>query len=300
VWRNLLDPTPDELAAALERDVHDIATRELTRVPEHDDEPRPRFESHGSYILGVLVVPVCLRADDRIFYQEIDVVASDDRVVVVRKTPSDGTPADLDAVEREVGLRPDLSAGMLVFRIVDEVAERFLELTDDLHAEIEELEDSVGTDDTEHIRSRIGEVRHDLLRIRRTLGPTREAVHRIIDDRVELDGAELFPRNVELNLADAHEKLLRASEAVEFCRDLLNGVRDFLEGKIASDQNEVMKRLTVVASLLLVPTFIVGVYGQNFDHMPELHWLSGYEFSWLLIVVTTLGQLVYFRRKHWM
>jgi magnesium transporter len=61
-----------------------------------------------------------------------------------------------------------------------------------------------------------------------------------------------------------------------------------------------MKRLAVVASLLLVPTFIVGVYGQNFDHMPELHWRLGYGFSWGVIVVTTVGQLVFFRWKRWL
>ncbi len=65
------------------------------------------------------------------------------------------------------------------------------------------------------------------------------------------------------------------------------------------DQNDVMKRLTVVASLLLLPTFIVGVYGQNFTHMPELQWRFGYQISWLVIVATTALQLWYFRRRRW-
>ena len=76
-------------------------------------------------------------------------------------------------------------------------------------------------------------------------------------------------------------------------------MRDYLQGKIANDQNEVTKRLTVIASLLLVPTFIVGVYGQNFRRIPELHWGFGYAWSWGLIIVTTLLQLWFFRRKRW-
>ncbi len=76
-------------------------------------------------------------------------------------------------------------------------------------------------------------------------------------------------------------------------------MRDYLQGKISNDQNEVMKRLTVIASLLLVPTFIVGLYGQNFRHIPELHWSFGYWWSWGLIVVTTIGQLAFFRWKRW-
>ena len=76
-------------------------------------------------------------------------------------------------------------------------------------------------------------------------------------------------------------------------------MRDYLQGKIANDQNEVTKRLTVIASLLLVPTFIVGLYGQNFRNIPELHWGFGYAFSWALIIVTTIGQLAFFRWKQW-
>jgi magnesium transporter len=77
-------------------------------------------------------------------------------------------------------------------------------------------------------------------------------------------------------------------------------VRDYHQSKIANDQNEVMKRLTVVASLVLIPTFVVGVYGQNFVDIPELRWHLGYAFSWAVILVTTAMQLAWFRRKGWL
>ena len=103
-------------------------------------------------------------------------------------------------------------------------------------------------------------------------------------------GPELFPHDVEIQFNDAYDKLLRAIDGLELSRDLIAGVRDYLQAKIANDQNEVMKKLTVIASLLLLPTFIVGVYGQNFQHhFPELHWHFGYACSWGLIVVTTIA-----------
>jgi magnesium transporter len=122
----------------------------------------------------------------------------------------------------------------------------------------------------------------------------------VVDDRVELDDAqELFPHDIELHFGSAYDKLLRASEGLETARDLIGGVRDYHQSKVANDQNEVMKRLTIVASIFLPPTFIVGVYGQNFRVIPELVWGHGYGFSWLLIIVSTVTQLVYFRRKGW-
>ena len=81
--------------------------------------------------------------------------------------------------------------------------------------------------------------------------------------------------------------------------DLLAGVRDYHQSKVANDQNEVMKKLTVIAALLLLPTFIVGLYGQNFVDIPELRWHWGYGYVWAVIVGTSLLQLWYFRRKRW-
>jgi magnesium transporter len=77
-------------------------------------------------------------------------------------------------------------------------------------------------------------------------------------------------------------------------------VRDYHTAKVANDQNEVMKRLTVVASILLPPTFIVGLYGQNLKGVPEFRWAQGYAWSWGVIIVITIGQLLFLRRKRWL
>ncbi len=109
----------------------------------------------------------------------------------------------------------------------------------------------------------------------------------------------MFPHEIEIHFADSYDKLLRATDGLEITRDLLGGVRDFHQSTIANEQNEVMKRLTVISSVLLVPTFIVGMYGQNFLNMPELNWRFGYGFSWMLIVLSTVAQLAYYRWKRW-
>jgi magnesium transporter len=110
----------------------------------------------------------------------------------------------------------------------------------------------------------------------------------------------VFPREVERQFATTYDKLLRAAEGVEYARDLLAAARDYHQARVSIDQNEVVKRLTAIASILLVPTFIVGLYGQNFVHMPEYRWRLGYAWSWGLILATTLAQIVYFRRKRWL
>jgi magnesium transporter len=299
-WVDLLDPTREQLEQALPRSVHPRALDQLLEPLRHDDEPRPTLESHGDYVFGVFLVSVAVRSEDRVYQQEIDFVLTREQIVTVRKTPDDGAPFACAATKQLHGAGRVEKPAMVAYHIVDEVAEAFLDLVDTLDDEIDELEDHVEEWPDTTVRARISSLRHDLLHIRQTLAPTRDAVHKVFDGRVDLEGEELFPRDVELSFADAYEKLLRAFEGLELARDLVAGVRDYHQAKVANDQNEVMKRLTAIASILLLPTFIVGLYGQNFRDIPELRWAWGYGWSWGLIVVTTLLQVWYFRRKRWL
>ena len=297
-WIDLLDPDPAELGQALPAEVHETALERLHAPPRHDDEPRPRLETHGDYLFGVLVVPVFVPGDVRVVYQEVDIVATRERVVTVRKTPPGAVALSFKGA-RTGAVASGASPGMYLYHLFDEVAEHFLTLVDGFDDGIDELEDKVEEWGAGRLRERIGDLRHDILHVRRSLTPTRDAARSVLDNRVELDGEELFPREVEIRFADAYDKLLRATDGLDLSRDLLAGVRDYHQAQVANDQNEVMKRLTVVASVLLLPTFIVGMYGQNLKGVPEFGFRYGYAWSWALIVATTIAQLVYFRRKRW-
>ena len=298
-WIDLLDPSADELREKAPRELEESAIERLLAAPQHEDEPRPTLQGHGDYVFGILLVAVAVPNDDDVFYQEIDLVITHDTLLTVRKTPPGNRAAcDVDVVKKTV--KPDDSAGMMAYRLVDEIAERYLDLVDALDEEIDELEDKVEEQSAETTRTRISALRHDLLHIRRTLAPMRDAVRRVIDGVVDVEeGDEVFPKDVEVAFNAAYDKLMRAFDGLELSRDLLASVRDYAQAKIANDQNEVMKVLTVIAALLLLPTFIVGLYGQNFVDIPELRWHYGYAYVWGVIVVTSLIQLWFFRRKKW-
>ena len=299
-WTDLLDPDRADLEQVCPGNLHPRALDRLVAPAEAPgDEPRPTLEAHTGYVFGVFLVAVAVPDEDTVFYQEVDIVITPDRLVTVRKTPQGRPPFDPKGVREAIG--DDRDAGMVAYQLVDDVAESYLDLIDELNNEIDELEDAIETWPGPRIRARLSDLRHDLLRIRRTLAPTRDAVRRVVDNRVDLEGGvEVFSEDVELHFADAYDKLLRASEGLELCRDLVAGARDYYQSMVAQDQNEVTKRLTAIASILLVPTFIVGLYGQNFRDMPELRWGWGYWWSWSLIIVTTAAQIVYFRRKRWL
>jgi magnesium transporter len=302
-WVDLLDPDEAEIrrhAPGLEH----RALVELLRPPDPEGGgARPTFQGHGDYVFGILLLAVLDAERDLLFYQEVDLVITRDSILTVRKTPPGAPPYDHAKVQEVCAAKQHVPPGMVAYHLIDDIAERYLDLLDDLDGEIDELEENIDAWPGQRTRDRLSEIRHDLLRIRRTLAPTRDAVRGVVDGRVDIDAGvlrrEVFPDEVERAFASVLDKLLRATESLEFSRDLLAAVRDYHATQIATDQNEVVKRLTVIASLVLFPTFLVGVYGQNFDHMPELHWYLGYLYSWGVIVLITLAQLVFFRWKRW-
>jgi magnesium transporter len=298
-WIDLLDPTEEELRANAPKELQAPALELMLTHSRHDDEPRPTLQGHGDYIFGVFILARAIPEENSIYYQEIDAVIDGDTILTVRKTPADDRePYDIGPLREAV--RDSDRPGMIAYRLIDDIAEAYLDVVDDIDAEIDELEDKIEEQSAAVTRQRISALRHDLLHVRRTLAPMRDAVRGVVDDVVEVKkGTEVFPHEVEIALSSAYDKLLRALDGLEFSRDLLSSVRDYQQSKIANDQNEVTKRLTVIASIILFPTFIVGLYGQNFVHMPELRWHYGYAYSWALIVVTTIAQLWWFRRKHW-
>jgi magnesium transporter len=279
-WVDLLDPDQAALRDAWPGGLDESAVALLLAPHTHEDEPRPRFEGHGAYVFGVLLVPVLLVAEDRVVYQECDVVLAAGKVLTVRKVPPDGDAIDLSDLAA-LCTEKDLAPGMIAYHVVDQVAEGFLDVVDALNEEIDELEDHVEDWDADRIRARLSALRHDVLHIRRTLAPTRDAIREVVDNRIEFEGDEVFTHDVELNFGNSYDKLLRAADNLEFARDLVGGVRDYHVAKVANDQNEVMKRLAVIATIFLPLAFLTGFWGQNFSYL-VIHIEHGKTAFWLL------------------
>src|SRR5438552_15922305 len=208
-WIDLLDPSPEELRAKAPRELEETALERLLAPPEHEDEPRPTLQGHGDYVFGVFLIAVAVPEEDSVYYQEIDLVLTHETLLTVRKTPPGGRPAcDVAVVQKTE--KPEDSAGRLAYRLLDEIAERYLDLVDALDDEVDELEDRVETQQAELTRARISTLRHDLLHIRRTLSPMRDAVRRVIDGPAEVeDGREGSPHDLEAASHAASDKLLR-------------------------------------------------------------------------------------------
>lgn len=293
-WLDLVDPTAEELREAAPG-VSPEAVALLTAPTGDGRDVRPRLESDGPILVGLFLLPVHVDEPDRLSYLELGLVATADSLVTVRRSDLAGRLTDVGAA---VPVRPDVGVGSLIHGVIDDVAESYLDLVDALYLEIDELEDHIDELPGAEMRRRLADLRHEMLHARKSVTATRAAVRRVIDGRIDLEGDRLFPREVELAFADTYDTLVRATEELDVARDLLASVRDYLQSKISESQNEVVKTLTVIASLVLVPTLITGFYGQNFEGVfhRQLWTLTT---SVVLIVATTILQLALFRWKRW-
>ena len=170
----------------------------------------------------------------------------------------------------------------------------YLPILDRLGERLEELEERVVARPTPALLRELAAVRHDLIAIRRDAWPQREALHALL--RGDVPG---FGEPVKVYLRDVHDHTVQVAEMVEVYREIAAGLLNIYLTSIANRTNEVMKVLTIVSTIFIPLTFLVGVYGMNFDHMPELHWPWAYPVLLVLMFALAGGMLLYFRRKGW-
>jgi magnesium transporter len=178
---------------------------------------------------------------------------------------------------------------------MDAIVDYYFEVLEQLSDDIEDLEQEVVQDATPQTLTKVHAFKREMILLRRSVWPVRETVNVLVRDESELvsDGTRLFFR-------DLYDHTIQIIDTVETFRDILSGLLDVYLSSISNRMNEIMKVLTIMSSIFIPLTFIVGVYGMNFKYMPELEWELGYSVTWIVMISIAVGLLVAFRRKGWM
>ncbi|WP_101297230.1 magnesium/cobalt transporter CorA [Halegenticoccus soli] len=263
---------------------------------------RPKTEDYPTHLF-VLVKTATLRGGDTAFRDEIRTesvglfVGSDWLVTLsTGETPAvDRVWRAAESDDRLLRYGPDFTA----YRVLDRIVDDYFDLLDEIEETIEGIEDGVLGSPDPSVLEGLNAVRRDLLSVRKLLWPTREAV--AVLARGDPDEIR---EPTEKYYRDVYDHLVQLVDLTETYRDLARGARDIYLNTLSQSTNEVMKRLTVVATVILPLTFVVGVYGMNFGgssyNMPELGWEFGYPAVMLGMATVALIMLSYFRREGWL
>ncbi len=215
-----------------------------------------------------------------------------------QESESDVFDSVRDRIENSKGRIRTKSADYLMFALLDAVVDNYFSVIEVLSDKIEQLEDLLfeGKDGTSNdITQDIQDLKKEILRIRRATLPLREVINRL-----EKSGSTIIEQQTLNYIQDLYDHIIQVNESVEVYREMIWGLMDMYMTTISNRMNEVMKVLTIMASIFIPLTFMAGIYGMNFDNIPELHMKNGYFYLLGAMGLVFIAMIWYFKRKKWL
>lgn len=269
--------------------LHPLVMEDVVNMPQ-----RPKTEDYESQVL-IVTRMVRLGESAEINMEQVTVLVGECYVLTFQERYGDV----LDPVRQRIRtgknrrLRSN-GSGYLAYAIIDTIVDGYYPVIEGLGDHLERLEQLVLEDPSTEVLRELNSTKNLLVNLRRAIWPQREAVNALIRDE-----NERFPADVRIYLRDTYDHCVQTAEVVEMYREIATGLMNTYLSSVANRANEVMKVLTIMASVFIPLTFLAGIYGMNFEHMPELHVRWAYPVVWLAMFSVAGGMLAFFWRKGW-
>jgi magnesium transporter len=294
LWVDTDEPSDQERDAVTQQlQLDPIVVRALTN-PQPE---RTKLIRYGDYFH--VAVHDCEYTDDFVS-REIDIVMGPGWIVTVRHPASDGKPVDLEEVlhrfELQRTVHPEADEGLLLWALFDVVIDRYFDVTDVVDERLDDIEEAVFDPEArEEIPKDAFALRRHLAEFRRAAAPMREVVNAITFGELPFVADVVQPF-----FHDLFDRALRVLDFIESQRDLLAGLLEADLAVISNRLNTVTKKVTSWGAILLGATLISGIYGMNFEHMPELSWRFGYPLALATMLLVAIVLYIVFKRKRWL
>ncbi len=290
VWIGLHEPSEDEFdSIQREFELHELAVEDAIHAHQ-----RPKIETYGDTTFLVLKTARYIDPDEIIQFGEILVFLGHDFIVTVRH----GEASSLTGVRENLESRPDLLAhgpGAVLHSIVDRVVDDYFPAVAGLEEDIEEVENSVFSAERTNPAERIYRLKREVQQFHRAASPLMEPMDRLTGGRVE----QIHPE-VETYFQDVNDHLARVNDRLDVMGDGLTSILQANLAQVTVQQNDDVRRISAIVAIIAVPTAIAGIYGMNFEHMPELKTELGYPAVLTLMALICFALYRYFRRVGWL
>jgi magnesium transporter len=258
-------------------------------------EHRPKVEVFDELLLVILKMLAYDREGDNLVSEQVSIVLGQNKVVTFQERPWDLFDGVRDRLQTTRGRMRHRGPDYLAYALIDAVVDGYFVVLEELSERLTDLEEELAGRPQRTTLQRIHQFKRELIVLRKAVWPLREVVAGL-----ERDGGELIDERTAPFLRDLYDHVIQVIETVETLRDTVSGLLDLYLSSVSQRTNEIMKVLTVMATIFIPLTFIAGVYGMNFHYMPELQWRWGYPALWLFMITCAVGMLMAFRRKNWL
>lgn len=268
--------------------IHNLVLEDILNT-----DHRPKVEPFEDYVFFTMKM-MWYNEDDELDNEQISIVFGKPYVLCFQERKGDIFDPIRERIRTNSGLIRKKGTDYLVYRLIDTVVDNYFIIIERIEERVEDLEELIMSDSEEDPTRHLQHLKREIITLKRALLPLREAVSGLekgVSDLVHVDNEKYF--------RDIYDHLIQIADNLETNREVLSGLMDMQMANMSNRMNQVMKVLTVIASLFIPLTFLAGIYGMNFDNMPELHWKYSYYVVWALMVAIFIAMLIYFRRKKW-
>jgi magnesium transporter len=270
--------------------VHPLALEDVLNTQQ-----RPKWEDYQNGIFLVIRALHYNEAETAIVSEQISFYLGKEFLLTFQEHSDDTFCNVRDRLNKSLGKIRHKGADYLTYTLLDYIVDNYFVLLDKTEDTIDTLETQILVHFQSAARNDIYQLKRQLSDIRRAVLPLREVIGRFTRD----EGNYLDASNT-IYIRDLYDHITQIIEIIENQRDMVNGLDGLFNTEQSNRTNHVMRVLTIVSAIFIPLTFIVGVYGMNFDNMPELHYNSGYYWVWGLMILVVIGQLIYFKMKNWL
>lgn len=289
-WINVDGIHQVELIEAIGKrfNIHPLTLEDIVNTSQ-----RAKFEDYDNYVVSIMKM---IDYEKEIRSEQLSVVLMEGMVVSFQEA-NGGDAFDLirTRIRQAKGRIRKMGADYLAYALLDAVVDYYFIVLEKLGDKIELLEEELIAEPNKSTIEQLHFMKREMIFVRKAVWPMRELI-----GNMERSESELIKPETGIYLRDVHDHTIRVIDTVETYRDLLSGMMDIYLSSVSNRMNEVMKILTIITTIFVPVTFIAGVYGMNFDYMPELHSKWGYPLTWAVMLLIMISLLVYFRRKKWL
>jgi magnesium transporter len=256
---------------------------------------RPKLEDLGESLYFVVKMLEFLPERSDVSIEQMSVAFGKNFVLSFQERPGDTFNPLRERIRKGKGRIRRMGSDYLAYALLDTVVDDYFVALERLGEQVEELEDELISDPKKETLNTIHRLKREMIILRKSVWPLREAISRM--ERAE---SPLIKKATGIFLRDVYDHTIQVIDNIETFRDMLSGMLDMYLSSVSNRMNEVMKFLTIIGTIFSPLTFLAGVYGMNFRHMPELEWKAGYYIVWGVMVAVGASLIVYFRRKKWL
>ncbi|MCL4155109.1 UNVERIFIED_CONTAM: hypothetical protein GTU68_063138 [Idotea baltica] len=271
-------------------DLHPLVLEDIVNIRQ-----RPKIDEYENYIFVVLKM-LYYDNDEKIVSEQVSFILGKNYVISFQESEGDVFDTVRDRLRHGKGRIRSMSSDYLLYTLIDAIVDHYFSVIEILGDKIEDFETAIFSGHAnDDVSKEIQNLKREILRVRRAIFPLREVV-----SRIEKNDTNLIQNKTLTYYRDIYDHLIHVSENIDIYREMIWSLMDMYMTSISNKMNEVMKVLTIMASIFIPLTFIAGIYGMNFDYIPELHYKHSYFILWGVMILLFLGMLYYFRKKKWL